>query len=334
MSFKAEKITVGDNDKIAVLEIISTGNTLKIDIFKELLVSFVVVPSIDVISKEDYVKIEIYIGSPPKEILCLLTGLKWLQLTSSGVDGYDNPTLYENYDKVIITNAAGVYGVPISEYVIGVMCLMSKYAISNNLKKRKLGMDRNFHIEIRQANILILGLGDIGLHVAELCKGFSCKKVIGVNRLGVCSNSNVDETYKIDDLISIVPQADYIISALPDTENTGGIFHKAVFEAMKCTAILINVGRGNAVVQSDLVYAMKQKLISGAVLDVTSPDPLPFWHPLRRCQRVFLTEHRSAYSQFNMNRANELYISQIHKYLNGQPLVNIKLSCKIKCPSK
>jgi phosphoglycerate dehydrogenase-like enzyme len=83
---------------------------------------------------------------------------------------------------------------------------------------------------------------------------------------------------------------------------------------MKFTAILINVGRGSAVVQSDLLYAMKHKLISGAVLDATSPDPLPAGHPLRRCERVFLSDHQSAYSPFNKDRANEIYISRIKNY--------------------
>jgi len=303
-----------DNDRIAVLEIISAGDSLVVDMFRKELASFVVVISLDEVDIEDYGKVEIYIGSPPKEKLLLMTGLRWLQLQSSGINGYDNPALYFDFDKVSLTNPSGVYGVPISEYIIGAMCMMSKFALSNNVKEPKLGMDKKFNIEFRQACVLILGLGDIGLHVAELCKGLSFKRVMGINSTGVCSNSNVDETYKIDDLIRIVLQADFVISALPDTENTRGIFNQAVFEAMKFTAILINVGRGSAVVQSDLLYAMKHKLISGAVLDATSPDPLPARHPLRRCKRVFLSDHQSAYSPFNKDRANEIYISRIKRY--------------------
>lgn len=304
------KLNIADGQKIVVAENCDTQE------FERIFSNYIVASSIFQVDEKDLNKIEIYFGAPPKKLLCKMTKLKWLQLHSAGMNGYDDKSLYKG--DVKITNAKGIYGLPISECVIGDMLFFMKPAMSNTINK-KYSMRADLGKDFTGSTIIVCGLGDIGKKVAIRCKGMQCLKVIGFDKF-VTECDGVDEVYPLEKIDDIIGQADIIVSALPAVPETDGIFNEKMFSLMKQDAIFINVGRGNAVDQKALLKVINEKKLLGAALDSTTPDPLPKNHPLRKNGRILITDHLACVSENNRIRVQNYYISQAERYIKGEQI--------------
>ncbi len=284
---------------------------------------FTVVKSLDELSKEKLQYVEAVIGTPPKDKLKLLPNLRWLQLNSAGTNGYENPLLYADPGELLITSAIGVYSIPIAEYTIGAMILMSKKALANNLCTRlwhkRLRIDAESDIELSISNVAIWGTGNIGTTLGKMLRGLGCQNIIGINRQGR-SAQYFDSTYSLSESVAVIRESDYIISVMPENSDSIGFWNLSKFSEMKKRCIFINVGRGSAVVQRDLIKALNNKMLSGAVLDVSDPDPIPLYSILRNVNRLLLTNHASYFSNLNSERFEKLVFEQLEKYLTGEEL--------------
>ncbi|MEG0245947.1 MAG: NAD(P)-dependent oxidoreductase, partial [Pseudomonas sp.] len=164
--------------------------------------------------------------------------------------------------------------------------------------------------------VLIVGTGDIGQRVAEFLQPF------GVTLYGIASSARAQapfvEVAGLADLPRRVEQADYVINLLPDTPATHDLYDAALFQRFKPTALFINAGRGVAVVDGDLVEALKQGHLAGAVIDVCRQEPLPQRHPFWTAWGLLLTGHSSApTSPAAMVR---LFVENVRAYEAGQGL--------------
>ena len=103
-------------------------------------------------------------------------------------------------------------------------------------------------------------------------------KITGVVRTmrdNILGKEYVDELYAIKDLPDkAINEADFIYATLPSTPETVNIFDKNFFAKMNKGAVFINIGRGTAVVEDDIIFALDNNIIKGAVLDVTQKEPL------------------------------------------------------------
>lgn len=247
------------------------------------------------------------------EALPNLPTLKWIQTSSAGVERLLDPALRHDY---ILTNARGVFGESMSEYVFGYL-LMYKKRIFERYKAQQLKhWDNNDGGLLRGRTIGLLGVGSIGAHLAGSAKHFGMK-VRGYT-LGSETSAHVDRYYHDKDLLEFANGLDYLISVLPKTKNTDKIVNSEVLNALPSHAIFINVGRGNALDESALVDALGQNKIAGAVLDVTDMEPLPEEHPFWTTPNLLLTFHTSAIS-YPEDIAG-LFIENYHLYIEGEPL--------------
>ncbi len=304
------KLNITDGAKIVVAENCDEEK------FEKIFTSYTVVSSFSKIAEKDYDKIEVYFGAPPKKNLSQMTNLKWLQLSSAGMNGYDDRRLYKGDVKV--SGAKGIYGLPISECVIGDILFLMKPALSNTINK-KYSINTLDGKNFTDSTVIICGLGDIGKNIALRCKGMQCSRIIGFDKY-VTMCECVDEVYTLENLEKHIGQADIIVSALPAVPETDGIFDKKMFSLMKQDAIFVNVGRGNAVDQTALIKAVNDKKLFGAALDATSPDPLPQNHPLRKNGRVLITDHLACISKNNKEHLQRYYIAQAERYINGEQI--------------
>ncbi len=168
-----------------------------------------------------------------------------------------------------------------------------------------------------ETSVAILGLGRIGVQVAERFKlnGF---KTLGWSR----SQKRLDgvDCFAGDEgLLQVLPAADYVVSVLPSTPATRGIFCLDLFSRFDGNAFFINVGRGDLVVESDLVEALDREYLAGAVLDVMSVEPLPSQSPLWLHPKVQLTPHVSGY---HLGDAIADIAENYRRLKSGEPLLN------------
>ena len=148
----------------------------------------------------------------------------------------------------------------------------------------------------RHRRVGLLGMGQLGQACARLLalNGF---EVSGWSR----SQKQLDKVacfYGESGLVQLVQSVDYLVCLLPLTSETKGIVNRALFEKMPSHAVLINVGRGEHVVQADLLLALEQQQIAGAALDVFTQEPLPPEHPFWRHPSIVITPHCAALTNF------------------------------------
>lgn len=255
------------------------------------------------------------------ELIDQLTNLKWIMMLSAGVDKL--PLTYIAEKGIIVTNARGVYKVPMAEYVISMLLqvyLQEKTLIKNENDKKWV---KDFPIrEISGQTMLVVGAGAIGQEVARLAKAFQMK-TYGVSRSG-SALEHFDENYPIEALNKLLPKADFVVSVLPGTEETEGVFKFEQFQLMKNDAVFVNVGRGNSVSSEDLLKAIQQKEIAHAILDVFEKEPLPSDHPFWTEENITVTPHLSAKSPKNAERILNVFRENLNKYIEGNTdFVNI-----------
>ena len=133
----------------------------------------------------------------------------------------------------------------------------------------------------------------------------------------------VDQFYKTEDLLAMLPRCDYVVVSLPLTAETHHMMSDAQFAAMKPTAVVINVGRGPVIDQEAIVRALTAKRIKGAGLDVFEVEPLPPGDPMYKLENVLLSPHCADHTKEWLNQAMRFFLDQDRRFVNGEPLENV-----------
>ena len=178
------------------------------------------------------------------------------------------------------------------------------------------------HNELMGATLGIAGLGNIGRAVAQRCAGFGMEIIAHTRTRGKFQPEgfSVEET---DTLEALLPRADYLLIALPLTEETRGLIGAKEFGLMKDTAFLINVARGAQVITEDLVAALREGKLAGAGLDVTEPEPLPEGHPLLGFPNALISPHNSSHSDGVMRWSCQLLCDNIRRAVEGERVTSL-----------
>jgi len=258
---------------------------------------------------------EVLFGEPTliREVLPALTNLRWVQSTWAGVEPLLDSSLRRDY---ILTNARGVFGELMSEYVFGYLLAHERRIFERFQAQQEHRWDNTLTGKLRDKTIGLLGVGSIGAHLAGTAKHF------GMTVRGYTRSSedcpDVDAYYHGATLLDFARELDYLVSVLPNTSETRRIVDANVLNALPPHAIFINVGRGSAVDEPALVEALESGKIAGAVLDVFEQEPLPENHPFWSTPNLLLTFHTSAPS-LPADLAS-LFVENYHRFLEGDEL--------------
>lgn len=254
-----------------------------------------------------------------RKVLERIPNLRWVHTISAGVDHILFPTLAQS--NVVLTNASGVFNVPIAETVMAYMLAVVK-RLPELLDQQRA---RRWHVlglrELHGSTVGIIGLGDIGGEVARLSRAFGMH-VIGLRR-HPRPHEFADEVLGPDGLHSLLSRSDFVVIACPLTEETRGLIGRAELEAMKPDAWLINIARGAIVDEEALLEALRDRRIGGACLDVFSEEPLPEDSPFWTLPNVIVTPHNSWSSPRIQEREVELFLENLRRYVAGEPLLNV-----------
>ena len=251
--------------------------------------------------------------------------LGWVQSPSAGVESYMFPELIDS--EVILTNAKGCYGPAIGDHTMGLMFSLTRKMVSqtrNMLNGNWQG--ESDMVELKDMTMGIVGLGGIGSQVARRARAMDMR-VIAVDivpkykeQIGdICDEVRLIQD---DNLPWLLSNSEVVVSAVPHTKLSEGMFGQAEFDAMKDGAYFINVSRGKVVQTNELVSALKSGKLAGAGLDVTDPEPLPADHALWKMENVIITSHIAARSQFSFDRMQTVFVENVHRYIEGLPLLN------------
>nr|WP_283243674.1 D-2-hydroxyacid dehydrogenase [Feifania hominis] len=262
------------------------------------------------------------IGNIDPKFLPDMAALEWLQLNSAGADAYLKPGVLPA--GTVLTNATGAYGLAIGEYLVGMLlALYKKLPLYRDQQFEGRWENRGQVRSIFGARVLIVGLGDIGSEFARRLRPFGAT-LIGVRRHEGPCPAYVDEIHTVGELDRLLPQADVVALCLPGTAETRGLLDRRRLSLLRRDAVLLNVGRGNAVDLDALCELLERGELWGAGLDVTDPEPLPAGHPIWRQERALITPHVSGGYQLpeTFERIVRIAAENLRRFCNGEELLN------------
>ncbi len=253
---------------------------------------------------------------------------KFIHTVGAGIDGIDLEAVPEGCP------VCNVYGHDkgVAEHAFMLCMALNKNLpkLDQSLRQGDWILEHPYLPEIRDRNLLVLGLGHIGENLVRW------GKFLEMNITGLTRNPSAERAAKLgldaygslDDLDQHLPSADFVIIAIPSAAETDGLFSAKQFQLMKSTAFIVNVGRGPVIEEKALYDALKNKDIAGAGIDVwwqyyTPEEPIkrPSQYPLHELDNIIMTPHKPTYE--TMEFRWKFVCDNINRLTQNQPLQNL-----------
>ena len=248
-----------------------------------------------------------------KQVLDQNPQLVWVQLPFAGVDAFAHLLDY----SVIFTSAKRAYAEPVAEHALALALALGR-AIPERVQTKSWG--RKFAASLYDENILIIGGGGIAEKLTNLLEPFRAKVTVLRNRTGKPFQGNAIIS-GISDFESHLPQAKFIFITCALTNKTRYLFNEKAFLKMRSDSYLINVARGEIIDQTALRNALERKLIAGAAIDVTYPEPLPDGHELWNVPNLLITPHTADTPELVTQLFAERISVNVGAWIKGKPLI-------------
>lgn len=265
---------------------------------------------------------DVIVGNVPAALLKGCTHLELLQLNSAGANLYTEPGVLPEGTKLCC--ASGAYGLSLSEYMVGeILAAKRKLFVYHDNQKKRYWHEEGSVSSIYGSTTLVWGMGDIGEEFALRMKAMG-SHIIGVRRSRSEKPEYVDELYTVEQIDELLPRADIVAMSLPGTPETASVMGEQRLRAMKPDALLLNVGRGNAIDQEALLTVLREGHLGHVVLDVTEPEPLPEDSHLWSIDRVHITPHIAGkfHLRETLNRVVRIAADNTKRLASGEPLLN------------
>ena len=259
--------------------------------------------------------------------LAVAPRLRWIHSSATGVGSMLFPEMVAS--PVMITNSRGLSADTMAEHVLAVtLALFRRLPLAfQRQMAREWAQDEISgppgNRTIEGSRVLLVGLGSIGSAVARRMTALGAR-VIAVRRSpDKPAPDAVDEVTTPERLVHVLPHADVVVLAAPQTAGTRGLIGEAEIAAMDSRAILVNVSRGKLVDEDALAAALAQGRIAGAALDVFAHEPLAPDSPLWTLPNVLITPHTSGFRPDHWDVVTALFAENLRRYDAGAPLLNV-----------
>jgi phosphoglycerate dehydrogenase-like enzyme len=273
---------------------------------------------------------DVIVGSNPEicdpRIINNAKQLRWLASLSAGVELCAGlPAIKAR--SLMMTNMRGVDSPVIAEHAIAMMLALAhgldRFALHTAQKEWSRTSAARVPMQFLEGKtLLVSGLGGIGTEVAWRAAGLGMN-VVATRDGGSGKPDFVSYIGQPGELLTLARTADVIVSALPLTPQTTGLYDARFFAVLKPTAFFINIARGGSVVTADLVAALNSGKLAGAGLDVVDPEPLPPDHPLWNSPRVLMTPHISSASDLPGNARWIIAAENLRRYIAGDRMLSV-----------
>lgn len=265
--------------------------------------------------------------------------LRWVQTHWAGIDHLREQAIWDS--DILLTNTSGIHAPNIGQYVMAQILAWAHrtprwFYYQQRGEWPKGRWEKFVPDELRGKTLGIAGYGSIGREVARLARCFGMRVLAtkrdakrieddeySITGAGDAAGTLAARIYPGEATRSMVAECDYVAITLPLTEKTHHLFDEQMFRAMKPSAFLVNVGRGDVIDEKDLVRSLKKGWIAGAGLDVFAREPLPEDSPLWELDNIIISPHVSGFTEAYDERATDLFVENLRRYLRGEQLLNV-----------
>ena len=267
---------------------------------------------------------DVVLGLLSKKMFLASSRLKWVHAIASGVDMF----LYDEFvsSGVILTSEKGLVGEHLADHGFGLLLMLTRQ-LATALRLGPASWEhrpemRSKEIELTGSTLGIFGFGGTGKAMARRAVGFGMR-VIALDREEMEVSDGADEVVGPEGFESMLARSDVVSICCPLTPETRGKFDASTFSAMKDEALLVNVTRGEVMVEEDLVVALREGVIAGAALDVAPREPLPENSELWTLENVVMSPHTAGASQFRASRNIDRFIRNLEHFRVGESLEGV-----------
>ena len=256
---------------------------------------------------------------PTKNLAQVAPKLKWIHCIGAGVE-HMLPMDWIP-DGVTLTNNKGVHAAKAAEFGLMAVLMLHSHIPAVVTNQRLKIYDSLYATPIAGKVLVVIGTGSLGGSAAKKVQALGAH-VIGVNRSGLAVDG-CDEVFTTDKLDEVLPRADYVLAATPDTPQTRGLLNRKRLDSMKASAGIINIGREAILDYDALCDKLEEGSLAGAILDVFDPEPVAADSRLWHTKNLIITPHISAddgdaYVQMTLG----LFFQNMQLFLSGKPLLN------------
>ncbi|MCZ6859730.1 MAG: D-2-hydroxyacid dehydrogenase [Alphaproteobacteria bacterium] len=245
--------------------------------------------------------------------------LQWVQTTSSGV----GPTIEKSglaESGAIVTTAKGIHAEPLSEFVLLAILMHVKRLRHLQAEQAAHRWQRYCGEALTGKTVAIVGAGEVGHRVAQVCK-FMGMRVLAMSRRLTANEGQArgyDGVFSRTQMAEVFATADAVVLAVPHTSETERMIDAEKLAAMKPDAILVNIARGQVVDESALIDAVQNHRIGFAALDVAQTEPLPVDSPLWDHPNVLISPHSASTVVDENRKITDIFIHNMECLLDNR----------------
>ena len=245
--------------------------------------------------------------------------LQWIQSSAAGMDHCLVPSVIDS--PIVVTSASGVLADQVAEHTIALLTAWTRSLPVFFEAQRKREFIRRPTRDLTRSTVGIVGFGGVGRRIARLLAPFDTR-ILATDMFPVEKPEYVQALLPADRLDEVLPQADFLVLALPLNDSTRNMVNRQLLARMRRGSVLANVARGALVVEDDLVEAIASGHLAGAVMDVTEPEPLPPESKLWDLPGVIITPHVGGQAAWRIDRMTELFCENLRRWRERLPLIN------------
>jgi phosphoglycerate dehydrogenase-like enzyme len=253
--------------------------------------------------------------------------LRWIHSPAAGVAGMVFPALAGS--DVVLTNSRGLSAETIAEHVLAVtLALFRRLPLAFVRQRDRIWAQDEVgappaNRTLKGAQAVVIGLGGIGAATAARLHALGAV-VTGVRRrIAAPAVPGVASVRSNDELLDVLPSAELIVVAAPQTHLTRGLIGRRELAVMRRDAVLVNVSRGGLVDEDALADALRSGRLAGAALDVFRHEPLDRDSPWWDMPNVLITPHTSGFRADHWHAATALFADNLGRFDRGEALLNV-----------
>jgi len=245
--------------------------------------------------------------------------LKWIHCISAGINHLI--PLDWMHEELVLTNNSGIHSKKAGEYGLMSVLMLQNHLpkiITNQKNKKFVSLFSN---PIARKTVVVIGTGALGASMIKLLSPLGAK-IIGINKKGK-SVDGCSKIYMIDKIDNILPEADILYLALPETSETKNLINRNRLNLLKPSCGIVNIGRQSVMDYEALCEKLKKNELAGAILDAFDPEPIDSNSKLWDTPNLVITPHVSSDDGESYVRLTlELFIKNLKLFIENKPLVN------------